>query len=257
MPFPVAERTIYRQNPLAEVICQLRFPTILRIEEGEPAALFQEAIRANYPLYEEIPVAGVPIPPQLQHLIAIQSGQIERHFSSADQVWMVSLNRNFLALSCRTYTRWERFREHLGATRAAFEQVYAPAFYSRLGLRYRNVIRRSRYNLAGVPWAELLRPHIAAEFSSPDVVNDIQKTAHQISFGLERFAGVVQVRHGLTENEGEVCYTIDGDFFTTQRTELENVPDVLDFFNEHTRRLFHWCITPRLHEAMEPERVAV
>jgi uncharacterized protein (TIGR04255 family) len=258
MPFPDAARTIYRQNPLAEVICQLRFPTILRIDaEREPAALFQERIRGQYPLYEEKPLAGASLPAQLQQLINLPGGQLERHFFSDDQLWHVSLNRDFIALSCKRYTRWEAFQQHLENPRASFEEVYAPSFYSRIGLRYKNVIQRSRYNLNGVGWGELLKPHVAAEFSSADIVADINQSAHQVSFKLDQFEGIVQVRHGLTDIGGEQCYTIDADFFANARTELNNVAAVLDYFNGQTRRLFHWCITERLHEAMEPDPVAV
>ena len=43
-------RCIYRNNQIAEVICQFRFPEILKIASDPPAA-FQEAIRAAYPQY--------------------------------------------------------------------------------------------------------------------------------------------------------------------------------------------------------------
>ena len=38
------ERVIYAKRQLVEVICQLRFPEILKIEAHEPAD-FQDAIR--------------------------------------------------------------------------------------------------------------------------------------------------------------------------------------------------------------------
>ena len=41
-------RKFYRRSPLIEVICQLRFPDILKIEAHEPAD-FQDAIRQVYP----------------------------------------------------------------------------------------------------------------------------------------------------------------------------------------------------------------
>ena len=44
------EHVNYGRAQLAEVICQLRFPTILRIGAAEPAD-FQERIRENYPRY--------------------------------------------------------------------------------------------------------------------------------------------------------------------------------------------------------------
>jgi uncharacterized protein (TIGR04255 family) len=51
MLFPDVPRVIYEVNPLEEVICQLRFLPVLKIDT-EPPAGFQEEIRAEYPLYE-------------------------------------------------------------------------------------------------------------------------------------------------------------------------------------------------------------
>ena len=50
MLFAPYERYQYARAPLVEVICQLRFPTILSIGAKEPAE-FQEAIRKDLPQY--------------------------------------------------------------------------------------------------------------------------------------------------------------------------------------------------------------
>ena len=50
MLFSAHPRTQYRKAPAHEVICQLRFPTILSINTVEPAD-FQEAIREDFPRY--------------------------------------------------------------------------------------------------------------------------------------------------------------------------------------------------------------
>lgn len=47
------ERVIYAKRQLVEVICQLRFPEILKIDVSEPAD-FQERIRRDYPQYEKL-----------------------------------------------------------------------------------------------------------------------------------------------------------------------------------------------------------
>lgn len=46
MLFPPTQRVIYHKNPLVEVVCQLRFPTILKIDAEIPVA-FQEAVRST------------------------------------------------------------------------------------------------------------------------------------------------------------------------------------------------------------------
>ena len=52
MPFPTSDREVYENNPLNEVICQIRYPAILRVAAETPSD-FQEAIRDKYPMYEE------------------------------------------------------------------------------------------------------------------------------------------------------------------------------------------------------------
>ena len=46
--FSQEERCIYTNNQLMEVICQLRFPTILAVGAREPVD-FQDAVRGIFP----------------------------------------------------------------------------------------------------------------------------------------------------------------------------------------------------------------
>jgi uncharacterized protein (TIGR04255 family) len=48
MKFPASQRVKHIRNPLMEVICQVRFPKILRIDAEVPVN-FQEEIRSEYP----------------------------------------------------------------------------------------------------------------------------------------------------------------------------------------------------------------
>lgn len=50
MPIPSSERIVFQRHPIREVICQLRYPTILRLKT-EPPAEFQERVQADYPEY--------------------------------------------------------------------------------------------------------------------------------------------------------------------------------------------------------------
>lgn len=77
------------EKPLAhEVICQLRFPTILTINNTEPAD-FQEAVREDFPQYarrqDQLPprvVNGKPEP---------QAPVTNYHFLSQDGRWKLNL----------------------------------------------------------------------------------------------------------------------------------------------------------------------
>jgi uncharacterized protein (TIGR04255 family) len=263
MPFPVAQRVHYRRNPLQQVICQLRFPAVLRIDAEVPAA-FQERIRDSFPIYKAVrqPSIEIGLPEPLskilgEHLSAL-TVPVTHQFKSADDRWLLSLCNSFLALTDTKYTRWEEFREKLDLPLQSLESEYRPAFFDRLGLRYQNLIRRSDYGLENVSWSELLKPHISAELSSSDIASEIEQAARQVVIAVEN--GKVQVQHGLIaprRNDGlvEQCFGIDADFYRDQRTEVANGRAILDGFSRIAGWLFQWCITKRLHEAMEPEPI--
>ncbi len=256
MPFPESPRVIYQRNTLKEVICQLRFPTILRIDSDPPA--FQERVRHDYPLYKEADVfAGPQLPPEVLNLFRGNiAPPITRQFQSADERWTLGLNRDFLALSTNCYERWEGFRPRLVAAVTALQEAYAPAFYSRTGLRYRNVIDRAALDLPERPWADLLASHVAAELSAPDMASDVVEAAHNTVFRLDGDGGQVRLMRALQKSDsGSAVYVIDADFFTETRTEPANAFVLLDHFNRQAARLFRWCISPALHEHLGPRPI--
>lgn len=259
MPFPTAPRVLYRSNPLEEVICQLRFPTILRIDSEAPAA-FQEKLRLEYPFYESKGAARVPLsmPPEVEQLLASGisfGGQKAHEFTSRDQNWTINLTRDYIAITCRKYERWEYFRDRLQFGVEALREVYAPSFYTRLGLRYRDIIRRSTVGVnVKTPWTELLQPWIIGPLSSADIVADVEAVQTSSVILIPEVNGAVRIQHGLAivEASKEQVFLIDADFFIDQQTETDDAFAKLSALNLQGRLFFRWCITDDLHEAMEP-----
>ena len=122
--FSNEKRQILRNNQLAEVICQLRFPQILMIDQ-QPPALFQEQIRQEFPQYtarKEVPapkITGIPGNMTLEN----QAPTTNYQFISADGIWRVNLTSSFISLACKRYTRWEDFAKQLDKPLAAFIQT--------------------------------------------------------------------------------------------------------------------------------------
>jgi uncharacterized protein (TIGR04255 family) len=257
MPFPQSPRVIYGQNPLIEVICQLRFAPVLRIAAELPAG-FQERIRGRYPLFEQkIPEQQLELPPAIAKQVKIQlgaPGAVAYEFATDDEEWAIVLARDSLSLSTSNYRRWEEFRSNLSAAWKPFVEEYAPGKLTRIGLRYRDVIQRSEVGLTETPWQELLQPYIASELAAPGVRGEIEQVAHQIVIRLPEHDGRVRVQHGFATNQEtkEECYLIDSDFYSERKTDPADAQAILDYFNQQSGRLFRWCITPRLHEAMRP-----
>jgi uncharacterized protein (TIGR04255 family) len=101
MPFPKSQRVIYRRNPLEQVICQLKFPIILRIENELPAE-FQERIRDRYPILTEpqMLTSGPEFPEEVMKLVGslmpVRPARVYE-FASADGHWRLTLSKDFIA----------------------------------------------------------------------------------------------------------------------------------------------------------------
>jgi uncharacterized protein (TIGR04255 family) len=266
MPFPETPRFIYDKNPLVEVVCQLRFPRILKIDADAPA-VFQEKIRREYPLFRENSVTDLKLnlPPEIVKMSggvfpsSMRTGKGAYDFISADEKWKVGLTSEFIALSTLKYERWEDFKSHLEKPLNALIEIYEPSFFSRIGLRYKDLIRREELGLGNSKWAELLEPHIAGELGIDDIAASIREIAKQVRIHLPDNEGTVLLQHGLVHDDEsdseEVYYLIDSDFSTTEQTEISHAIEKLNDFNQQSKRLFRWCITNRLHEAMGPQPI--
>jgi uncharacterized protein (TIGR04255 family) len=256
--FPEVPRILYDKNPLELVICQFRFPPILKIEAEIPSG-FQEAVRSQFPLFNDArPAAGLGagLPTEISNLLgAMLPTPTPRtyEFTSSDSMWQITLTRESLALTCRQYKRWEEFRKMLQVPFSSLLENYAPSFFTRIGLRYRDVICRSELNLANVPWSELLRAELAGEFHSP-IAGNITHSAHQLIVSLSGGKAQVLIQHGTLprQRDKEVCYYIDNDFSTEQRRNTNDTMETLDYFSKQSWRLFRWCIGDKLHDAMGP-----
>jgi uncharacterized protein (TIGR04255 family) len=254
MPIPDSERVIYDKNPLESVICQVRFPPILKIEAEAPAA-FQESIRKVFPLYSLVqPFApGIELPAEIAKIVGTAfTGSRTHEFGVVDGDWKLTLSKESVALACSRYPQWEQFRPRFKEPLDALIREYAPAFFTRVGLRYRNVIRRSQLGLERVPWSELLLDEIAAEQKS-QLADLVQESNHQILVKLPQ-NGTVRILHGIgRDDNGESCYLIDNDFFYDQKSEVGDALTLLDYFHGISGKLFRWCIKERLHNAMVPQ----
>ena len=108
MLFSDHPRTHYRNAPAREVICQLRFPSILTINAAEPAD-FQEAIRGEFPQYARRQDAA---PPRITGLggpnvkVEQQPPVTNHNFISEDNQWKLNLTKDFIALSTLHYSGW-------------------------------------------------------------------------------------------------------------------------------------------------------
>ena len=253
-------RCIYRHNPLAEVICQLRFPEILAIG-ARPPVDFQEAIRNEFPLYnpkQEVSapkITGIPGHFSLEN----RPATVNYQFSSSDGVWRVNLTSKFISLSCSRYTCWEDFARRLDKPLAAFIQVYKPAHFERVGLRYLNFISRKSLELEDVPFASLIESCYLGPLAESDVAEqafvrcniDIE-TAIRGGCRLKLHAGPGLIKKpGQVDNE--IKFIFDQDLFMPGNIPVNHSAGALQTLHSQSYSIFRGAITDVLHEAMGPQ----
>lgn len=265
MPFPDSPRLVYGESPLVEVICQLRFPPVLDISAAEPAA-FQRAIIERYPEYEKEDAGAalapaLNLPPEVANLVSQfgvgPAGTGTYRFMSENRLSAIALTRDWIAVTDRAYERWERFRADLELATRTLEQVYRPPFFSRIGLRYRNVIDRRQLGLEEVAWETLLNPELlGVMLASPEFREAVERIESLAVVSIDEIpGGFVTLRHGIVaaSQDGEISkYFIDADFHTEDREATRDVLGTVDRFNRFAGRLFRWAITNQLHEALRP-----
>ena len=252
-------RVTYRRNQLGEVICQLRFPEILAIG-AKPPVDFQEAIRADYPGYSsrmEAPapkLTGVPGKLSLQN----QPAAVNYQFTSADGLWRVNLTQKFISLACTRYTTWEDFAAKLDQPLAAFIQIYKPAYFERIGLRYVNFISRRELKLEGTPFRELIAGKYLGILVDEQVAeSSVGRSGVDAEFALrggcraKLHAGPGQV-HKAGKTDGEVKFIFDQDLYMPGKIAPNLSAPALQTLHALAWSVFRDAITEDLHDAMEP-----
>ncbi len=246
------DRCIYGKSPLAEVICQLRFPEILAIE-AKPPVEFQELIRADYPEYkvlrEQLPAK--PGTPQAKPTINHQ-------FLSADGLWRVNLTSRFISLACCRYTCWEDFAARLDKPLAAFIRCYQPAWFERIGLRYLNFISRRDLGLEGTAYRELIGPaylgllgdeEVAEQSTTRSTVDADAALRGGCRVKLHAGPGMVR-RNGQPDPESK--FILDLDLYMPGKLEVRLSAAALSTLHSQAWPLFRGAITDTLHDALDP-----
>lgn len=259
--FSNAPRCRYQNNPLAQVICQFRFPEILTIETTLPAA-FQEEIRRELPVYSLQKEAPPPRVNRDGGRLSLQPPPQTNNyqFASPDGVWRVNLTSRFIALACSEYTCWEDFAAMLDKPLAAFIRIYEPAYFERVGLRYLNFISREKLGLAGVSYSRLLQSQYLGILTDEDVQEaGIGRSTVDCEVAirggcrLKLHAGPGLVKQGPAPQQP--CFIFDQDLYMPGNVPANLSAPTLQTLHSQAYSIFRGAITEELHDAMGPEEI--
>lgn len=248
--FPAVADVPLRSPPLVEVICQIRFPPLLRLAESRPIE-FQERIRHRFPEFEE----------QRGIILRVESGESDRSFEAqrGARVYVfhtpehdtsVTLSADFYALKTTNYTVWPEFSRDLALVHDALVRVFDPAYATRIGLRYVNMITTENTGCRDISEVRaLLRSELTCLFET-DMWDSADELGTQVVLRDENAKFAIRV--GLVKQEQEQGFVLDFDYFVEGRTSLDGVVERCAGYHDAIYRAFRWALRVEEIDAFEP-----
>lgn len=252
---PLAPRFQLQNHQLAQVLCQIRFSTVLRINQDDAVIAFQEAIRQTYPRYAKQQAMGVLVTPQgIQHQ---QAAAAQHRFDDSEGIFTAVLAPDFVALETSQYADIDDFVSRVETLATAVQEHYAPAEMQRVGLRFINELRLTDPD----PKAEMreaISPALLGPVGAEELVGGVG--AAQQVLELRGDTSRMLVRHGLDLQGGTTVvplgetqpdprqafpfYLMDIDAFAEQpvRYSVDGIEATLREFNDDVRSLFAWGV---------------
>lgn len=271
MRFHRTRRVRYRNNPLEQVVAQVRFAPVLKLM-NEPPTAFQQAVLTDFPALQVVETQGISLQLMPGSTAQHTRGPSAYLFSTADGGHTLEVKAESLTLTTTRYERWELFWKRFESAIETFQGLYPIGQIGRIGLRYVDVIDREANGLAGVPWADLICPELLGPLSSSQVpACDVGAAQTFYSLNLDGGAAL-SLRGGLGIkqdsdpgsglNSPRQVFVVDSDFHAPRdgydlklRHDLAGIRSLFRDFNEQAGGLFEWAATQRFRDVLGPEPV--
>lgn len=251
--FPAVDDIPLAKSPLTEVICQVRFPTILSIVQGVPVD-FQTAIRRRFPELDEEHTFQMQIV-QGRGARAANAEGLSRafHFRTADGATLASLTADAYALSTSSYSVWQDFATDLALVHDAMVDVYGVPYAKRIGLRYVNLFDAERTGCDSLEeLTQLLRPELGALLVT-DAWTDPEEYVSRLLLtdNTGRLAFRIAAR---TPDSEPPSILLDLDYYEeAESLSLDGLIERCDRYHDMIYRAFRWSIRPEKLSVFEPK----
>lgn len=224
---PHVESVRYSHNFIKTVVCELRFPTLLDLEMTQPVKL-QQTLRKEFPIYEKQKSVG------LSAGNSVSSENIYSFRTVKDES-TVALRSSTLSVETHAYTEFSDFYDRLERVLKAAEKLIDTDFFTRVGLRYINMVPVVMSD--GLD--EWINPRLIGALSD-NVFGDIEQYGSELQGDTD--SGKYSLRQALKHrSEGKAEYVLDFDFFK-ENVKLVDTLDLVREFNKTNFSLFHYCL---------------
>lgn len=263
-----SERVIFENNPLAEVVCQVRIEPLPAYKES--VTVFNKKLESiGYPVThcEEVNTLLVQVDPDNMQGRAPQQ-EVEPirvyHATTADGVWRISHSIDFIAVTCMKYIEWEFFNARLVEAVDLFNREFGSGDVARIGLRYRDIIDREKLGLDDCEWKDLLHPFVLGPFAAQNLCSDgvpekdVASFFFQSNLLLDDCSLLFQGGLARPIDSQKTVFVIDADFYLESEdisdcmTDVHRLNEALNRLHSSAGNLFLKTIKEKLYHALSP-----
>lgn len=237
------DRVIYKNNPLENVLIQLKFPTMLLIDSKEPEE-FQEKIRNSFPYYDSFvnKLSNNELPDTKKNYI-FRKNQNGNEY--------IILNRDSISLTTDKYDNWENFKENFKLALDSFESIYNTNLYTRIGLRYTDIISRKKLNNPKCKWNDLINEKYLG-FLSGKFENKIFYNKNQYIIRLDNKNNIANISTSIEKRDYDNnCFCLDTDLSFIGEVKNNEIEKRINCLHSYSRPIFRDIITEKLHKILE------
>ena len=235
-----APKDNYGSGFTANVVCEFRFPTLMELGEARPPASFVKALRRDYPILvksDEVTISGPQATTTHSHVLRSNRGG-----------WVVSLKESSFSLESKSYPGFKSFRERIGHLVRAAEAVIDADIFTRVGLRYINLVPLGGIEVEGWINPLLTGPVLQGKFQQ------VSEYAGRMALTAED--GGCLIQHGLRNSASAelIQYGVDIDCYRNDVPLAQAFP-VVESLHEQAFEIFYWSMGERAREMLKDKGV--
>ena len=235
---PQVSRAHFERNFIREAVCELRFPILFSLAEARPPAPLVQALRKEYPNYQQMSDIG---------LNAGSVAQSYAHsFKSKKGDWAIMLRSSAITLSSYKYDSFDHFEERIASLAQAAKAVIDSEFFTRVGLRYVNCLPYSVDEIS-----EWVNPLLVGALGS-GVFGDVFEHHMRVT-GTTRDDATYTFMHGIGTNPqtAQLEYVLDLDFGQDD-IPIDETAATARRLHDHEYSMFTWALGERAKQHLGP-----
>lgn len=238
---PKVSAARYAQNFIRQAVCELRFPTLYELEAARPPTSFALALRKEYPNQQLLESVNVGI--------GTPSRANVHTFKSKKDRWTVNLKASSVSLETSKYETFLEFKERLGVVLKAAAPVIDSDFFTRVGLRYINVVPYTRSEISGWVNPSLVGP--LADGIYGDVLDHVGRVTGSTECGTFMLQHGVMVEGSNTKPQ----YSLDFDF-SSEDVPFDQTLEMVQKLHDFEFSMFEWSLGPLAKAHLGPTLIS-